>query len=113
MRLTVKQLRRVIRESILKEYSILDGPYEPHVNQKHHAKAMQDLRRDALEFANTAGPASVLAGSMQYSHPEFVSMCQEMGVTDDDEQLFADCAVEYCNDMSEKQINQFVAAMYR
>ena len=111
MRLSIRQLRRVIRESILKEYSILDGPYEPHVNQKKHAQAMDRLRIDVMDFANTAGPASILQ-RMEYSYPDFVDMCTSMGVTDDDEQGFVDCAVEYCHNMSEKEINKFVASMH-
>ena len=116
MRLSVRQLRRVIRESILKEYSILDGPYAPHVNQKKHQQAMDRLRIDAMDFANTAGPASILQ-RMEYSYPDFVSMCSQqlespnIGALDEEE-IFAECCLEYCHDMSEKQINRFVASMH-
>ena len=110
MRLTTRQLRKIIRESIL------NGPFEPHVNQKKHAQAMERLRLDAMDFAETAGPQSLM-DRLQYQYPDFVAMCtQEMEGPNvgalDDEETFVECCVEYCHDMSEKQINRFVASMH-
>ena len=110
MRLKIKQLRRIIQESIL------NGPYEPHVNQKKHAQAMSRLRRDAMDFASTAGPQNLM-DRLQYKYPDFVDDCEARAeanglVLDDSEDLFVQCVVDYCRDMSEKQINRFVASMH-
>ena len=117
MKLSVRQLKHIIRKSILQEHSIIDGPYEPHVNQKNHAQAMNRLRRDAMEFAGTVGPDQVLNNMERKGQREFVAMCrQELEGPNigrlDNEEIFVECCVEYCHGMSEKQINRFVASMY-
>ena len=115
MRLKLNQLRRVIRRSILKEYKILDGPFEPHVNQKKHAAAMRDVELFASEIANTTGPGLALE-RMAMSYPDFVDDCEARAeanglAPDDAEDLFVQCAVDYCHDFSEKEINRFLTAM--
>ena len=109
MRLTKRQLRKIIRESIL------NGPYEPHVNQKHHARAMKDVEYFARDIAETTGPGLALE-RMAYSYPDFVDDCEARCAAngtapDDSEEIFIQCAIDYCHDFSEKQINKFLTAM--
>lgn len=116
MKIKIKQLRRIIRESILQEYSIINGPYEPHVNKKKHAQAMRDVEYFARDIANTTGPGLALE-RMAYSYPDFVEDCESRALSNNmsagevPEEIFIQCAIDYCHDFSEKQINKFLTAM--
>ena len=111
MRITTRQLRRIIRESILQ------GPYEPHVNEKKHAAAMKDVERFVRDIANTTGPGLALERMAQHrQYRDFVDDCEARHEAnglgrDDAPELFVQCAVDYCHDFSEKQINRFLTAM--
>ena len=108
MRLKIKQLRRIIRESIL------NGPYAPEVNQRNHQRAMKDVYLFARDIAETSGPGLALERLAQYrQYRDFVDDCEarHSGPGEVPNEVFLDCAVDYCHDMSEKQINKFLTAM--
>ena len=115
MRLTKRQLKRIIREeySRLKRRGLIkealgDGTFlEP-----QHTKAepqpqdpMEHLKFFVTNIAETAGFETMLRNLESYDRGAFVDYCDECGCSSDQE--FIQCALEYAESMSDREIDAF------
>ena len=115
MRLSKRQLKRIIRE----EYSRLKrrGLISEHKHEVEMADIGQPSRRvQAMEemnylkfvvknIAETAGWETILRNMEMYDKGQFVDYCDECGCSSDND--FVQCALEYAEGMSEREIALF------
>ena len=112
MKLTKRQLKRIIRE----EYSRLKrkGLISEHRHEvemadfsqpSRRAQAVDELRQlkfVAKEIAYSAGWDTILDNMEPYDQGAFVDHCEAMGCSSDED--FVDCVLSYAEGMSERDI---------
>ena len=100
MRLTKRQLKRIIREeySRLKRRGLIREPYAP-------GSAMSQLQYFARNKVESAGWEMILGNMEQYDKGEFVRFCEDCGCSSDEQML--QCILDYAEGMSDREIDQF------
>ena len=114
MRLTKRQLKRIIREEysrlkrrgLIRE-SLYDNLPEPQYvkDQAQPQDAMRQLKFFVNNIVETAGYETMLRNLEPYDRGAFVDYCDECGFSSDAE--FVQCVLEYAEGMSDRDIDAF------
>ena len=114
MRLTKRQLKRIIREEysrlkrrgLIRE-SLYDNLPEPQYvkDQAQPQDAMRQLKFFVNNIVETAGYETMLRNLEPYDRGAFVDYCDECGCSSDAE--FVQCVLEYAEGMSDRDIDAF------
>ena len=114
MRLTKRQLKRIIREEytrlkrrgLIRE-SLYDNLPEPQYvkDQPQPQDPMQQLKFFVTNIVETAGFETMLRNLEPYDRGEFVAYCDECRCSSDAE--FVQCALEYAEGMTDREIDSF------
>jgi len=115
MRLTKRQLKRIIREeySRLKRRGLIkeaNGDYgfpetQPMKKQPQPQDPMQQLKFFVKNLVETAGFETMLRNLEPYDDGAFVDYCDECGCSSDVD--FVQCVLEYAEGKSDREIDAF------
>ena len=114
MRLTKRQLKRIIREeySRLKRKGLIRESFYDKLPEPVYVKdtvqpqdPMQQLKFFVKDIASTAGYETLLRNLEPFDDGAFVDYCDECGCSSDAE--FVQCALEYAEGMSDREIDSF------
>ena len=106
MRLTKKQLKRIIREeySRLKRRGLINENMHDRLVRK--PDPMRQLKFFVTNIVETAGYETMLRNLELYDRGAFVDYCDECGCSSDAE--FVRCALEYAEGMSDYELDTFI-----
>lgn len=113
MRLTKRQLKRIIREEYTKlkrrglineaMYGSMDLPPSQYVKDVPQApEAMKELKFFVSNIVETSGYETMLDNMEMYDRGAFVDYCMECGCSSDAQ--FVKCTLEYAEGMSKREI---------
>lgn len=101
MRLTKRQLKRIIREEYtrLKRRGLIRETYAP-------GSALSQLKFFARDKVEAAGWEMVIGNMVKYDDGEFVRFCEECGCSSDQQMI--QCIMEYAEDMvDDREVEAF------
>ena len=101
MRLTKRQLKRIIREEYtrLKRRGLIRETYAP-------GSALSQLKFFARNTVETAGWEMILTNMAPYNDGDFVQYCEECGCSSDQQML--QCIMDYAEEtMDDREIDAF------
>lgn len=100
MRLTKRQLKRIIREEYarLKRRGLIQENYAP-------GSAMSELKFFARDKVESAGWETILRNMEMYDRGDFVRFCEECGCSSDAQ--MQQCILDYADGMDDREVESF------
>ena len=112
MRLTKRQLKRIIREEYtrLKRRGLIreamgDGTLPATTPKAQPMDPMSQLKFFVRDIAESAGWETLMRNMEPYDRGAFVDYCEQCGCSSDSD--FIRCALEYAESMSDREIDAF------
>ena len=115
MRLTKRQLKRIIREEysrlkrrgLIRESMDPNGPLPATTPKLQRMDPMRQLKFFVRDIAESAGWETLMRNMEPYDRGAFVDYCEECGCSSDADIIR--CALEYAEGLSDREIDSFTA----